>query len=52
VTAIHVQHRHPADELDTEERRRHLALTYSAFCTDCQQWIDEPISDLPVYVKE
>ncbi len=31
---------------DTELRCRHLAVSYTAFCTDCQQWLDEGISDL------
>jgi hypothetical protein len=51
MTAIHVQHLHPADEPTIELRCRHLAVTYTAFCTDCQTWLDESISDLPVYEK-
>ena len=57
MKTIHLQHHRPTVTTQPlqpgprltdlpELHCRHLAVSYTAFCTDCQQWLDEGISDL------
>lgn len=43
---LHLNHLHAIEDPDVDLRCRHLAVSYTAFCTDRQQWLDEGISDL------